>query len=280
MLWQTARGTIDFNRGGLLMGILNVTPDSFSDGGRYLGRDSAIEHGLRLCAEGAAIIDVGGESTRPGAQPVDTDEELRRVVTVIEGLLARAPDCMVSVDTSKAAVARAALEAGAAIVNDVTALSGDPEMGNVVAASGAGVVLMHMRGTPLTMQVKPAYEDVAGEVRASLATSLQRAANAGVAEEHVALDPGIGFGKTREHNFTLLRNIEALRICDRPFVVGVSRKSFLASIAPGGPPDARRWATVALTALLRTRGVGVLRVHDVAENLAALRTAEALLGVD
>ena len=279
MIWQTAHGTIDLGSRGALMGIVNVTPDSFSDGGTYFGVESAVAHAVRLCEEGAAIIDVGGESTRPGSSPVPPDEERRRILPVIEGLLARVPGCLVSVDTSKAEVARAALEAGAAIINDVTALRGDPQMGRLIAETGAGVVLMHMRGTPLSMQQKPFYENVVNEVRNFLRERMKAARESGIDLPRIAFDPGIGFGKDLEHNLTLLRQLPELRIEDRPLVLGVSRKSFLSKIAPATSMPERLWSTVALTALLRGHGAQVLRVHDVRENLAALRTAEAMLGI-
>ena len=278
MIWQTARGAIDLGSHGALMGILNVTPDSFSDGGEYFSRESAVEHAIRMCEEGAAIIDVGGESTRPGSSPVSAGEERRRVLPVIEGLLARLPACLISVDTSKAEVARAAMEAGAAIINDVTALAGDPGMRRVAAATRAGVVLMHMRGTPLLMQQNPFYENVVKEVHNSLNESMMLAVKSGVDARCIALDPGIGFGKGLEHNLALLRHLPELRIDDRPLVLGVSRKSFLSRIAPATSMPERLWPTVALTGLLRSLGAQVLRVHDVRENLMALRAVEAVLG--
>ena len=278
MIWQTARGPIDLAARGILMGILNVTPDSFSDGGTYFSRERAVERAVRLSEDGAAIIDVGGESTRPGAAPVDAAEQRRRVVPVIAGLLAQRPSCLVSVDTSDADVARAALDAGAAIINDVTALRGDAAMRSVVAATGAGVVLMHMQGTPLTMQQNPSYGNVVQTVHNALQISSQNALDAGVDPHCIALDPGIGFGKTAEHNWELLRGLDQLRVGGRPLVVGVSRKGFLARLAAATSMPERLWPTVALTALLRAQGVEVLRVHDVRENLAAMRTAEAMLG--
>ena len=279
MIWQTARGVIDLGCRGAVMGILNVTPDSFSDGGEHFSTERAIAHAVRMCEEGAAIIDVGGESTRPGSSPVPAAEEAGRVLPVVAGLLARVPSCLVSVDTSKAEVARAALDAGAAIINDVTALRGDPAMRRVVAEAGAGVVLMHLRGTPATMQQNPYYANVVKEVRNHLQESMKAAQEAGIDGRCIALDPGIGFGKGLEHNLTLLRHLPELRLDDRPLVLGVSRKSFLAKIAPAASMPERLWPTVALTALLRAQGAQVLRVHDVRENLAALRAAEAVLGI-
>ena len=270
---------MDLGARGILMGIVNVTPDSFSDGGTYFCAERAVEHAIRLSEDGAAIVDVGGESTRPGASPVDAAEQRRRVVPVIAGLLAQRPACLVSVDTSHAEVARAALDAGAAIINDVTALRGDAGMGQVVAATGAGVVLMHMQGTPRTMQENPFYENVVQTVHNSLLGSVKAARDAGIDPSCIALDPGIGFGKTCEHNLELLRGLGRLRVSGRPLVVGVSRKAFLAKVASAASMPERLWPTVALTALLRTQGAEVLRVHDVRENLAALRTAEAMLGI-
>ena len=260
------------------MGILNVTPDSFSDGGAFSEAGRATAHALQMLSDGAAIIDIGGESTRPGAEPVSVDEEMRRVLPVITALLARAPECLISVDTSKAAVAAAALEQGAAIVNDVTALRGDPAMAGTIARAGAGVVLMHMRGTPKTMQDQPSYGDVVAEVRHFLAERLGAAVAAGIAPECIALDPGIGFGKTAEHNLALLRELGALTGGSRPLVIGVSRKGFLARFAGSSEVEDRLWPTVAITALARQKGAVVLRVHDVGPNVAALHVAEALLG--
>ena len=258
------------------MGILNVTPDSFSDGGDFLNAGRAVEHALAMLVEGAAIIDVGGESTRPGAAPVPADEEIRRVVPVVAAILSKHPECLISVDTSKAVVARAALAHGAAIVNDVTALRGDPELANAVAEYGAGVVLMHMQGEPRTMQNQPVYADVVGEVRAFFLERLAAARAAGISPEQVAFDPGIGFGKTVAHNLTLLRELAALGVEDRPLVLGVSRKSFLGKVSGAETMGERLWPTVALTGVLRERGARVLRVHEVRPNLLALRTVEAL----
>jgi dihydropteroate synthase len=277
MIWKTARQSLDLTVHGVIMGILNVTPDSFSDGGAYPEFGRATEHALRLLAEGAAIIDIGGESTRPGAEPVPLEEEMRRVLPVIDALRKRAPDCLISVDTSKAAVAAAALDHGAAIINDVTALRGDPAMAQIVARHGAGLVLMHMQGTPRTMQTQPVYGDVVAEVRAFLAERLAVAVAAGIALDCVALDPGIGFGKTAEHNLALLREIQTIGAEGRPVVVGVSRKGFLAQFAGNAELADRVWPTVAITALARTKGAHVMRVHDVLPNVAALKAAEALM---
>jgi dihydropteroate synthase len=252
------------------MGIVNVTPDSFSDGGRYLEADAAVSHGLELAAQGADILDVGGESTRPGAEPVSAQEELRRVLPAIEALVASSADVKLSIDTSKAVVARAALDAGASFVNDVTALRGDPEMAAVVADSGAECCLMHMLGEPRTMQREPRYEDVVDEVRAFLAGRLEFAVSAGIPEERIMLDPGIGFGKTVAHNLELLRRIGELVALGRPVVIGTSRKSFL------GAGD-RVPATIATNVLALERGASVFRVHDVAPVAAALASTAATL---
>jgi dihydropteroate synthase len=258
-----------------LMGVVNVTPDSFSDGGLYLDPEAAIAHGRELAQDGAAILDVGGESTRPGAESVSEAEELRRVVPAIEGLAGT--DALISVDTSKAAVAGAALDAGAEIVNDVTALRGDPAMAALCADRGATVILMHMAGTPRTMQEHPVYADVVGEVKAFLSERLQAAVAAGVAEDRVWLDPGIGFGKTVEHNLELLRRLGELRDLGRPLVVGASRKSFIGKIDGSAPGD-RIGGTIASSVLAAVKGASVLRVHDVAAVGQALAVTTAILG--
>ena len=256
------------------MGVVNVTPDSFSDGGLFLDPEAAVAHGRKLAEQGAEILDVGGESTRPGAEEVSEAEELRRVVPVVEGLAGVAT---VSVDTSKLAVAEAALDAGAEIVNDVTAMRHDPGIGTLCAERGSGLVLMHMLGDPRTMQVDPHYADVVDEVKAFLAERLEVAVAAGVDEECVWLDPGIGFGKTLEHNLELLRRLGELRDLGRPLVIGTSRKSFLGKI-DGSPVDRRMGGTIASSVLAAAEGAEVLRVHDIAEIRQALTVAEAVLG--
>jgi dihydropteroate synthase len=277
-----------------IMGVVNVTPDSFSDGGLYIDPAAAVAHGRRLAEEGAEILDVGGESTRPGAQPVGVEEELRRVLSVVEGLAqARASTTTsspstISIDTAKAAVARAALAAGATLVNDVTALRGDPEMAAVVAGGGAECCLMHMRGQPRTMQREDGerwYEDVVDDVKAFLHERLAFAVEAGIAEDRILLDPGIGFGKTLRHNLQLLRRLGELRSLGRPLVVGTSRKSFIGRIiadAAQSPepvaPQERLPGTLATCVLAYERGASVLRVHDVAPTRAALAVAAATLG--
>jgi dihydropteroate synthase len=258
-----------------LMGIVNVTPDSFSDGGLFLEPEAAIAHGEQLVRDGAEILDVGGESTRPGAEPVDVEVELARtqpVVADLEGL-----GYTVSIDTSKAAVAEAALAAGAEIVNDVTALRGDPDMAALCAERGATVVLMHMAGEPRTMQEDPRYEDVVDEVKAFLAERVEMAVAAGMDEEKVWVDPGIGFGKTLEHNLELLRRLGELRELGRPLVVGTSRKSFIGKV-DGSEVEQRIGGSVATAVLAAANGADVLRVHDVAETAQALRVAAAVLG--
>jgi dihydropteroate synthase len=256
-----------------IMGVVNVTPDSFSDGGRYLDARAAIDHGQQLAAEGAAILDVGGESTRPGADPVSEEEELRRVVPVVEGLAGVA---RVSIDTSKTAVAAAALDAGADYVNDVTAFRGDPELAGLVGERGVDCCLMHMLGTPRTMQQDPRYGDVVSEVKAFLEARLAYAVGEGVAEERVMLDPGIGFGKTVEHNLELIRRLDEIVALGRPVVFGVSRKSFLGKLT-GRDVGERAVATAAANVLALERGASIFRVHDVPETVDALTVAAATL---
>jgi dihydropteroate synthase len=256
----------------VLMGILNVTPDSFSDGGLYMEEEAAVEHGLRLAAEGADLVDVGGESTRPGAEPVSAEEELERVLPVVERLAGAG--VRVSIDTSKAAVARAALAAGASLVNDVTALRSDPEMAGVVAEAGCDCCLMHMLGEPRTMQEDPRYEDVVSEVKAFLEERLAFAVSEGIADERVWLDPGIGFGKTVDHNLELLRRLDEIVALGRPVAVGTSRKSFLGRLT--GQPEGERLAgTIATSVIALERGASVFRVHDVAAVGQALAVAAA-----
>lgn len=257
-----------------LMGVVNVTPDSFSDGGAFLDAAAAVAQGRRLADEGARILDVGGESTRPGAEGVDAAEEMRRVLPVVEAL-AREP-AQVSIDTSKADVARRCLEAGATYVNDVTAFRGDPDMAAVVAEAGADCCLMHMLGTPRTMQNDPRYDDVVSSVKAFLEERLAFAVREGVPEDRVSLDPGIGFGKTIEHNLELLARLDELVAIGRPVVVGTSRKSFLGAIT-GREASERSVATAATNVLALERGATVFRVHDVAVSRDALLVAVATL---
>jgi dihydropteroate synthase len=256
------------------MGIVNVTPDSFSDGGLFLDHGRAIEHALELIRDGADLVDVGGESTRPGAPAVPVEQELERVVPVLAGL--RDSTAPISIDTSKAAVAEAALEAGASIVNDVTALRSDPDLAAICAERDCGVVLMHMKGTPRTMQERPAYGDVVDEVRRFRAERIEFATAEGVAEERIWIDPGTGFGKTVDHNLELLRRLGELRDLGRPLVVGTSRKSFIGSLT-GREVDERLGGTIASNVLALRAGADVLRVHDLAEVREAIRVAEAIL---
>ncbi|MDQ6861783.1 MAG: dihydropteroate synthase [Verrucomicrobiota bacterium] len=275
VIWKLADQTLDLSERGLIMGVLNVTPDSFSDGGKFFKAERAVEHGVRMLEEGAQIIDVGGESTRPGADAVKASDEINRVVPVIANLRAAGAK-LISIDTSKAHVARAALDAGAAIINDVTGGRADPAMMPLAAQRKAGLIIMHMQGTPRTMQDAPRYGDVVAEIREFFRQQYARAIESGVDPMAIAFDPGIGFGKTLAHNLELLRSLAKLRIEDRPLVVGASRKSFLAKVVGSGEVDDRIAPTIALTALLRERGANVLRVHDVKQNVAALRVTEAL----
>ena len=262
------------------MGILNVTPDSFSDGGRFVSLDSALNHADEMITHGAEIIDVGGESTRPGAEPVDEREELRRVIPIIAQLAkhsAHGDGFVISVDTMKPAVARAAMLAGASVINDVGGFR-ENEMLAVAKESGAGVVVMHMQGEPRTMQDAPSYADVCVAVRNFFCESLRRCVASGVPATNTAFDPGIGFGKTPGHNLDLLRQLGALSVENRPLVVGVSRKSFIGKALGLSAPEDREWPTVALTCHSRERGARVFRVHDVKPNVEALRMTEAILG--
>jgi dihydropteroate synthase len=270
-----------------LMGVVNVTPDSFSDGGLYLDAHAAIAHACELIGEGADIVDIGGESTRPGAEPVSAEEELRRVLPVVEGIVAgdRTPTRpQVSIDTSKASVARACIEAGATLVNDVSALRADPEMAGLVAERGCECCLMHMRGEPRTMQADPRYDDVVDDVRSFLEERMAYAVAQGVREESIMLDPGIGFGKTLAHNLALLRRLDELTSLGRPLVVGTSRKSFLGRILADAVGQAdpvaateRLGGTIATSVLAYERGASVFRVHDVAPVRDALAVAAATL---
>ncbi|MBV9918176.1 MAG: dihydropteroate synthase [Solirubrobacterales bacterium] len=265
-------------RGGqafTVMGVVNVTPDSFSDGGQYLDSALAVEHALVLERDGADIVDIGGESTRPGALPVGAEQELARVMPVIEELRGRLEHAEISIDTSKANVAAAALVAGAGLVNDVTALRGDPEMADVIASHDADCCLMHMLGDPRTMQIDPHYEDVVSDVKAFLEDRLAFAVDHGVAEERIVLDPGIGFGKTIEHNLELLRRLSELVALGRPVMIGTSRKSFLGKLTGHEDPGQRVAGTIATNVLAWERGARVFRVHDVAPVVDALNVTAA-----
>jgi dihydropteroate synthase len=291
-LWKIGDKVVDLSKGGAIMGVLNVTPDSFSDGGEFFESGAAIERGIQIAAEGADIIDVGGESTRPGAEPVPAKEELQRVIPVIEGLHGKidsrsrnvspaptsgATGIPISIDTSKSEVASAALDAGASIVNDITAGRGDREMLPLVAKRNCALVLMHMQGEPRTMQKNPQYGDVVQEVADFFRQQYDRALECGIDPMCIAFDPGIGFGKTLEHNLMLLKNLEHLRVHGRPLVIGVSRKSFLAKLVDSNEMSDRLVPTIALTAALRAKGADIFRVHGVKENVAALRITEAML---
>jgi dihydropteroate synthase len=273
--WQTSRRTFDLAARGVIMGILNVTPDSFSDGGEHFTLEAALAHARRLAAEGAEILDVGGESTRPGAESVPLEEELRRVLPVIAALAAET-GAAISIDTRRAEVAEQAVRAGAEIVNDVSGLH-DPAMRAVVARHGVGAIAMHKQGEPRTMQAAPHYEDVVAEVRESFRQSAAACLASGIEMSHLAFDPGIGFGKTAEHNLSLLRSLQDLGIEGRPLVLGVSRKSFLSKVAGTNAVEDRFWPTVALTGFARASGVRIVRVHEVRPNAQAMRMMEAML---
>jgi dihydropteroate synthase len=276
MLWQIADRAIDLSQHSLIMGVLNVTPDSFSDGGEFFRTENAVEQGLRMAAEGAEVIDVGGESTRPGAEPLSAEEELARVLPAIVKLR-ESVSAFISIDTTKAAVARGALEAGASIINDISGGRADPQMMKLAAEKKAAFIIMHMQGTPQTMQADPHYDDVVAEVADFFRQQYGRALECGIDSMAIAFDPGIGFGKTVEHNLALLANLSRLHVYDRPIVVGVSRKSSLGKMIGSTEMSGRLAPTIAFTALLRERGANVLRVHDVKENVAALRVTERLL---
>ena len=257
-----------------MMGILNVTPDSFSDGGEFFDPDKAVEHGLRMAAEGAAIIDVGGESTRPGATSASADEQIRRVVPVVKELCEKT-DASISIDTYKFEVAQAALEAGAGIINDITALS-DERMGELAAERRVPVVLMHMQGTPATMQIEPEYDDVVGEVLEFLLDRAKRAERFGISKDTIFIDPGIGFGKTLEHNLSLLRNIDKFVSSGYRALVGTSRKSFISNITGRENPADRIFGTAATVALCAAAGVSIVRVHDVTEMVDVVKVIKAV----
>jgi dihydropteroate synthase len=272
--WRAGSSTIDCSERTLIMGILNVTPDSFSDGGRFLDPGIAVAEGIRMAEGGADILDVGGESTRPGAMFVPADEELGRVVPVIEGLAVELPETPISVDTRKASVALASLHAGASIVNDVMA-GRDPEMFGVVASSGAGMVLMHMRGDPQTMQTLTDYDDVVDDVKEWLRGQLERAVAAGIERDRLAVDPGLGFAKTPQQNLLLLRDINRFAELGRPVVAGPSRKSFVGKATGTGPGD-RLEGTAAAVAWLAARATHVIRVHDVKQMVRVVRMVDAI----
>ncbi len=253
-----------------LVGIVNVTPDSFSDGEEYYSKDKAVNHALALIGEGAAIIDIGGESTRPGSEPVDAAEEIRRVIPVVRELRRKSPDAVISVDTMKSEVAGQALEEGADIINDVSALRHSRDMAEVIARYKAGVFLMHMRGTPKTMQANLHYRNLIGEINSFLTDAIRRAVDSGISPENISVDPGIGFGKNKDQNLQLLSRIEKFRENGRPLMVGPSRKRFIGQLLGGVPPEERAWGTAGSVAWLCMKKVDFVRVHDVREMVQML----------
>ncbi|MEX0989870.1 MAG: dihydropteroate synthase [Actinomycetota bacterium] len=273
--WRCGEHVLGLGERTLVMGILNVTPDSFSDGGRFLDAEPAVEHAVRLAREGADIVDVGGESTRPGADEVPVDEELRRVVPVIERLVGELPELVVSVDTRKAEVARAAISAGASIVNDVAA-GRDPAMLSSVAGSDAGYVAMHMLGEPGTMQRDPHYDDIVEQVRGFLANRVADAETAGIDRERVCVDPGIGFGKTLEHNLVLMRDLDRIVDLGLPVLVGASRKRFIGMLTGVEDPSDRLEGTAAAVAWAVGAGAHIVRVHDVGRIVRVVRVVDAI----
>ena len=277
MIWSIQGRNLDLSHQAQIMGILNVTPDSFSDGGHFAAHDAALVHARKMITEGAAIIDIGGESTRPGARPVDADEEIRRTIPVIRSLRSEW-DGLISIDTTKAAVARAALEAGANIINDISGLTADPKMSAICLESDCGIVIMHMRGTPADMQENPSYTDVISEVKKFFQDRLENLKSLGISPFRLCFDPGIGFGKSLDHNLALLRHLNELAPPEFPLLLGVSRKSIIAKLTGTNLPTDRDAATFAITAMARMKGIMLHRVHEVKGNLAALRVTEGLLG--
>lgn len=275
MIWKTNGHNLDLSAQAQVMGILNTTPDSFSDGGKFDAPAAALAHARQMISEGAAIIDIGGESTRPGALAVSAEQEIRRTAPTIRAIRSEW-DGLISIDTTKSSVAREALAAGADIINDVSGLTADPEMAAVCATSDCGIVIMHMQGTPADMQDTPTYSDVTEDVRRFFVDRLAHLTTFDIDPTRLCFDPGIGFGKTLEHNLALLQHLPALAPSGRPLLLGVSRKSFLAKITAAAEPHERDAPTAALTALARSRGIMLHRVHDVKGNLAALRATEAL----
>ncbi len=277
MIWKVNGKVVDLSRRAQVMGILNVTPDSFSDGGCFDDIEKAMVQAREMIQQGAWMIDIGGESTRPGAAEVSEVEELKRTIPVIE-LLKREWDGLISIDTKKAGVAEAAILAGVDIVNDVSGLTADPEMISVCAKSDCGLVVMHMQGSPETMQKNPTYHEVVSEIRAFFEERLATLIAAGIHKERICFDPGIGFGKTLDHNLTLLKHLDQLAPDGQPLLLGVSRKSFFARLIDAPQPTDRDSATAAVTALARQQGIMLHRVHDVKGNLDALRVCEGMMG--
>ena len=277
-IWKTRRDSIDLTHRAQVMGILNATPDSFSDGGKHFSVPAALIHARQMISDGATIIDIGGESTRPGAHPVSAENEIARSIPVITALRAEW-NGLISIDTSKAAVAKAAIEAGADIVNDISGLTADPAMVEICATHSCGVVVMHRQGDPRTMQLAPSYSDVVTEVRDFFSERFTTLTRSGIDPMSLVFDPGIGFGKTLAHHLALLRALAQLTVAGRPLVLGVSRKSLIGKILKTDDLDCREWPTVALTAYAREYGVMLHRVHSVKPNLEALRMTEAILGI-
>lgn len=275
--WRIQGQDHDLTRRGMVMGIVNVTPDSFSDGGRYLDTGRAVEHALTMVEEGADILDIGGESTRPGAEPVDEHEELKRVLPVIRAVRS-ATNTLISIDTMKASVARAALEAGANIINDVTGLRADPAMIRVAEESQAGLVVMHMIGTPRTMQQQAVYADVVAEVKSYFEDRYHVLSDQGIDPARMVWDPGFGFAKTLEHNLELMRSLAELSVHGLPVLVGVSRKTMISRLLESDEVADRDWPTVALTSHARELGARIVRVHQVRPNVHAMRMTEAIVG--
>jgi dihydropteroate synthase len=279
MLWQPQNHLLDLARSGLIMGILNVTPDSFSDGNLYLDPEMAMKHARQMVADGADILDVGGESSRPGSDPVSLEEEIRRVIPIVQRIRHEFPNILISIDTYKAETARRAIREGANIINDITALRADPKMMEVLKESDAGVVLMHMLGRPKTMQLNPVYKDTVAEVYEFLRERRDDLIRQGIDPSRIAVDPGFGFGKRLEDNLALLRKLDQFLDLGHPLLVGISRKSMIATLLGNRslPEQNRDWATVSLTSLARERGAHVFRVHDVKANRESLRMTEAIL---
>jgi dihydropteroate synthase len=279
MLWQPQNRSLDLARSGLIMGILNVTPDSFSDGNLYLDPEMAMKHARQMVTDGADILDVGGESSRPGSDPVSLEEEIRRVIPIVQRIRHEYPNLLISIDTYKAETARRAIREGANIINDITALRADPKMMEVLKESDAGVVLMHMLGRPKTMQLNPVYKDTVAEVYEFLRERRDDLIRQGIDPYRIAVDPGFGFGKRLEDNLALLRKLDQFLDLGHPLLVGISRKSMIATLLGNRslPEQNRDWATVGLTSLARERGAHVFRVHDVKANRESLRMTEAIL---
>jgi dihydropteroate synthase len=264
-------------RAPLVMGVLNVTPDSFSDGGRYASTEAAVAHGVEMVADGASLIDIGGESTRPGADPVDDDQQIRRVVPVIEALVAQQVDAILSIDTTRAAVAEAAIAAGAGLINDISAGTDDPAMFPLAARRRVPIILMHMQGTPKTMQVSPTYDDVTAEVAGFLNERLIAAEIHGIEPDRILLDPGIGFGKAQPHNLELLRRLRELTVLGRPLVLGTSRKGFIGRITGEPEPGRRLFGTAATVGWTIANGASIVRVHDVKPMMQVVAMVRSIL---